>query len=124
MENRLITGRSGTRAAIIKKHSAIFLLPLSVWFIYMAHCLIKSDVSDVHSILISPINISLAIFFVLSAIVNFSHDFAEMMQDYISCYKTRLGVMLVFYFIVGFALILFLLSIIYLHILVRITTLM
>lgn len=124
MSNRAISGKSGTSSYITKKYASLFLIPLFLWFVCVIYRLITADVAGAHAVLISPINIGLSIFFVLTAFVSFSYDFDEMIQDYISCAKKRFAIMTCYYFVVGIAVVLFLLSIIYLHILVRITTLM
>lgn len=124
MKNNIYKSGSGTSHAIMKKGASIWMILLSVWFIKTALTLSISDIKEAHKMLISPINITLVIMFIIAILASTILDFKEMLQDYISCANKRFMIMISLFIILLFLLILGFVSLTYLHNMVRISSLL
>ena len=63
--------------------TALALIPLCLWFVYSLLCLLNGDHSDATNWLSSPINASLMLLFVLTAIYHAQTGMQVIIEDYI-----------------------------------------
>jgi succinate dehydrogenase / fumarate reductase membrane anchor subunit len=89
------SAKSGAKHWLYQRVTAIILAICSVWLIFFIKCIIGRDISHFVAILQKPYNIAIIGILV---IVSFYHSMLGMnvvIEDYISCIKFRIGLIIV-----------------------------
>lgn len=91
--------RTGTKVHIHQKLTALALVPLCIWFVISIIMLVQHPMVRLPYFIVSPVNISLCIVFIMLFLYHGLLGIQMILQDYISCVTLRTFILLSIQFI-------------------------
>lgn len=92
----------GTHHWIVQRISGIALIPLSLWFVFNAICLVKLGQAEVATWIASPINTTLLVLLVASVFYHSQVGLQVVIEDYIPAKGPKVVMLLATQFINAF----------------------
>ena len=92
----------GTHHWIVQRISGVALIPLSLWFIFNAICLVKLSHGDVTEWISSPINTTLMVLLIASVFYHSQVGLQVVIEDYIPAKGPKVAMLLATQFINAF----------------------
>jgi succinate dehydrogenase / fumarate reductase membrane anchor subunit len=90
-------GHHATDHHIKQRVTAIFMIPLAIWFVVTVVCFIQKNMEDLPWFITSPVTIIGAVLFVLNAFYHASLGLRMVIEDYVHCKSLRIASLLVMY---------------------------
>lgn len=114
------SAKSGTDHFLHQRITAIFMIPLMLWFVLTALCFYTKPADEIPMIVTSPLNIVASILFIGVFLYHASIGIRVVLEDYVHC-KMLLNLSLgILYFVCWVSLIAGVCSVFSIHILTRI----
>jgi succinate dehydrogenase / fumarate reductase membrane anchor subunit len=119
--NNLGSARSGTSHHIRQRVTAIFMIPLLVWFIVTLVSIISKPLGELHWFLTSPITLVGSVLFLINALYHGTLGMQMVIEDYVHCKKLKAASLITLYGITITTMVAAVLAIFTIYILLRIS---
>ncbi len=94
---RLGSARSGTDHFIHQRVTAIFMVPLLIWFVVTIILFVRQDETSLPWFMTSPATVIGAILFILIAFYHASLGLRMIIEDYVHCHALKIAALLLMY---------------------------
>lgn len=91
------SAHSGTVHHMRQRITAVFMVPLLIWFIVTVVLMLKKPITELPWFLTSPLTIIGAVLFIINALYHGMLGIQMVIEDYVSCKKLKMASLILLY---------------------------